>query len=386
MAAVVAIVAVVLVTRPWDRAENEEPSTITRTGSTELAGAADIDPADELESWRIVYRVERQSGEIVIVSTDDVAIRRPFEGRRLSKEGAPPGGEVTTSQIAAFGRRTDTGGAEPLGLMVSPGVPPTDLRFAPAFGEAEEQGYVERREVRRVAGRSCQVWRSGGFLSVTTMTKPTEDNHTDSCVDAKGLLLEELQVSNGDVLVRRVAVSVDERPTLEDRDFDPGTERLPPDKGGGSVQRMKEGTGPPGDQFEVAADPPVEGFVRHGRYTVIPPQPEAFADVTREGERRAAFTTVWTRGIDHLYLEQGGTLQGAEPFPDVAGSRRVDLPSLGGASAEIIPSGLGNQVRAKLPGGRWVSVGGTLPLDQLLEVARTLRQVPGPGNLEVEPL
>lgn len=354
-------------------------AALGRAGSVEVAGAPEVTITSSPASYRIVYRVE-DAGETVSYRTDVVSVRRPWDSRLESRSGRPPGDKELSTQVATLGqRRTTSGDQEPVVIELGLTLPASDLRFDHVLEPAVAAERLERREVRKVAGRTCQVYRSGDYLSAAAITPPTPDLYADSCVDDHGLLLEEVLVSDGKAIARRIAESVDEAPVLGDELFPTGTPNVPADKGGGTVRRLLDGSTPPSPFFVADAVP--DGFTWTGRYSVVPPQAENFGaeDPTREDFRRAQIADVYVRGLDVLVLEQGATLRGAPPFEEDPGNPRLDLGPFG--SAEVRFSALGNQVRAQREGGRFVQATGTLLPDELAAVLRSLREVPG-GELQ----
>jgi hypothetical protein len=357
-------------------------ATIGRSGSAVVADAPDVTIGSTPEAFQIVYRVE-DVGKEVGYRTDVVSVRRPWESRLESRAGRPPGkkGELST-EVATFGqRRTLSYGQSPVVVQLGPVLPASDLRLDKVLGPATAAGRIEKREVRKVLGRTCQVYRAGDYLSATALTPPTAALYTDSCVDGDGLLLEEVLVSEGKPIARRIAESIDLSPELTDDLFPAGKATVDPSKGGGSMRRIVDGTTPPGPFYVADAIP--EGFRSIGRYSVVPPQAENFGtdDPTREDFRRAQIADVYVRGLDVLVIEQGATLRGAPPFEVDPGNPTIDLGPFG--TAEVRFSALGNQVRAQREGGRFVQATGTLLPDELAAVLRSLREVPG-GELELE--
>jgi hypothetical protein len=354
-------------------------AVLGRTGSVEVPGAPEVAISATPASYRIVYRVE-DVGEKISYRTDVVSVRRPWESRLESRSGRPPGDKELSTQVATLGQRRSTSGdQDPVVIELGLTLPASDLRLDKVLGPAVDAKRLERREVRTVAGRTCQVYRSGDYLSATAITPPTAKLYADSCVDDHGLLLEEVLVSEGKAIARRIAESVDEVPSLGDDLFPTGEPNVPADKGGGTVRRLLDGSTPPSPFFVADAVP--EGFTWTGRYSVVPPQAENFGaeDPTREDFRRAQIADVYVRGLDVLVLEQGATLRGAPPFEEDPGNPRIDLGPFG--SAEVRFGALGNQVRAQREGGRFVQATGTLLPDELAAVLRSLREVPG-GELQ----
>lgn len=332
-------------------------------------------------TWRIVYRVTTGSGDETSTLTDVVEVRRPFEGRVETYLGDDPDADPQSLQISTFGRRLlDSRDADPSVVAYAPDVAAPDVRLEPLLEAAVDGGRLERRERREVAGRPCQVLRSDGPLGGGPLTPIADDAHTDSCVDAAGLVLEESIVVDGDRILHRIATEVDEDVALADGRFLVGDPTLPVDRGGGSVLRVAAGSVPPG-AFWVLDDADVPArFESCGRFSVVPPQPEQFGDPEQEWNIVASTVDVWVDGTDLLVVEQGATLGGRAPF-QLGGHSDVDLGSLG--SGEVLLDPRGNEVRTLLGSGGFLVVSGTLPPDELVDVARSLREVEG-GELRID--
>ena len=326
-------------------------------------------------AWHIVYRLEQHGGDEVTIRTDKVWVRRPFESRLETWSGPPPGEKQQFVQVGSLGRRgSQSTGAERLVLQLPPNAPPSDIRALPIVDTALAEGLLDRREVRQVAGRRCQVYRSGALLSAPTITEPTPGTYADSCIDEAGLVLEESLVEGSQLLMRRIAVEVDERPDLEGISFEmPEGEPVPVDKGGGVVQPLTLDSRPPGEFFELPAPP--TGYSHRGRFTVIPPQPENFSDFAREGFIFGGVTDVYERESDFVVIDQWATLRGEElpAGPPSFETVRVELLGEGGLAL----SGSGSELRFELPGGRFVRLRGPVEPNELTRIARELVRVEG---------
>ena len=362
-----------------DDNEDTELATIERDGSVVLPNAEPVEITDSVTAAQVTYRVET-AGETISVFTDVLSVRRPFESRLETKSGPPPGEEVSSTRVGWYLHTANIGaGAQPSLLEVGPASPPTDLRLDAVLPIALERDLVERREVRRVADRECQVYRSLQTLAAR-IQPPTDAEHVDTCVDASGLVLEEVVTVDDSVLTRRVAVEVDVDPAFEDSVFRAEGTPITAAAGGGFVRRVKDGTTPPGEFFVV--DAPPANAQRLGLFSIVPPQPENFGDdPLREGSRRAGIAEAWQRGDDLIVVEQGGTLRGGEPFEPIAGVPKVAVGSFG--EGELLLTGAGVEVRVLREGGRYLRFYGTVPPDELIALASSMRQVPG-GTLELE--
>lgn len=340
-----------------------------------IGGAPDVEIERTPEAWHIVYRLEEHAGETITVSTDKVWVRRPYESRLETWSGAPPGERRQSIQVGAFARRgTQATGAQSLVLRLPPAVAPSDVRVLPVLDVAEEEKLLDRREVREVADRRCQVFRSGSLLSAPALTKPTADNYADTCIDAAGLVLEEILFEEGSLLSRRLAVSVEEAPDLDGVAFTmPEGDPVPVEKGGGRVQALTLDSRPPGQFYELPAPPP--GFTHRGRFSVIPPQPDNFADPLREGFIFGGVTDVYERDEAFVVIDQWGTLQGQPPPAAPPAYDHVEVAGLGKGGLSL--SGAGAELRFDLPGGRLVRLTGPLEPDELTRLARELVVVEG---------
>ena len=363
-----------------DPGSDPERARATREGSVVVEGAGRVAIERTPASYRVVYRLEEFTGPEAAVSTDKVWVRRPFESRLETWRGAPPGREKVSTQVGAFAiRRNESASSEAVVIGVPPSAAPSDIRLLPALTDGEATGLLVPREVRRVLGRGCQVWRSGQLLSASLLTKPTADEYADTCVDAAGIVLEEVLAVGGEIISRRIATDVEEDPALDDELFETGKRTLEVVDGGGLVRRMGEGL-PPGEFLLVDAATIPPGFERRGRYNVIPSQPENFNDPTRERARETSFADVYVRGPDFVVVDQGGTLGGVDPFAQDPTAPRIDLGAYG--PAELRLGALGIELRAKRSGGRFVRVRGTLDPRELSRIGAALTPTEGTGPLE----
>ncbi|MGH2685159.1 MAG: hypothetical protein ACRDJP_06825 [Actinomycetota bacterium] len=340
------------------------------SGDDEEAEPVDAAPPD---SWRIVYTVE--AGDAIV--TDVVTVRRPFDSRLETYRGDKVEGEPGSVQVSAFARLRQQGaGGAPTVLAVPPGLAASDVRLDVVIPAALERGLLLLRAEDEVDGRPCRVYRSGQLLTGGVLAVPAEDDYADSCVDAAGLVLQETLVSDGEMILRRTATDVEIDPETADEAFDAGEPTVPAASGGGSVRPLAPGTGRPGSFWVL--DAPPDGFRSCGRFSVVPPQltdPGGGAD-----QRVASVAQVFVRGRDLLVVDQGATLQGDPPF-EIGRGEPADLGELG--DGELVLGSQTSEARALLDGGGYVRVFGTLPPDDLLEIAGGLQVEDQSGPLDV---
>lgn len=352
-----------------------------RAGSVALADAPTIEIDGPPTAYRITYRVESGPPDDRTISTDVVSVLRPFDSRLETWNDDVAEGQPDTVQVSALGALLfDAGDGQALIVARPPGTGASDLRLDATLAAAADAGSVERREVREVIGRRCQAYRSRAPLSAGTVVPALPDEHTDTCVDAAGLVLEERYMLAGKPVLRRVATDVEVETDLSADDFEVDGVAIPVDKGGGSFLAVDPESRPLGEFREL--DRPPAGFSQVGRYAVVPGQAEAFADPTRRSTIVASTADVFASGADLLVVDQGATLEGAAPFTTDPAARLVEVDGVGPMEVVITPQHL--ELRAALGGGRFLRVLGTVDLAVLAEVASRLRLTEGDGLVYLE--
>lgn len=340
------------------------PGPDLRRGSVEVGDAVDV-ASRRPASYRIDYRVESRAGGTLVVSTERVWVRRPFEARVEVRAG----GRRLSLTVHSLGRlKLDRA---TFGVAPAPASP--DRRPDAYLLDAVEAGYAEARESRRVAGRTCRIFRTWGPASGPLEKVGTAaPEHRDQCFDEAGLLVEDVTFDDGALVNRRVAMRVTEAPPVDDELFETGEPSAPVRQGGGSARKLRAGSRPPGAFWEVPRAP--DAFEYQGRYTVIPPQ-TGFDDPVERG-RVVAFTSdIWVDGADAIVLEQGASLSGPAPFARAPQGIDLRFGELG--RGQLVYNPTSAEVRVLLGGGRFVRVFGTVRPSVLIDVARSLEEVEG---------
>lgn len=332
-------------------------------------------PAAEPASYEVTY--ESTVGEDV--STEILSVRRPFDSRLEVRKGPAPGGAMTSVRVSRFGAlETDAPTAESLHLTVPPTIAASDLRLKHALARAVLDGRALERGRATVSNRPCLRYVVGGPVTSGALLPyvPDGPERAEICVDARGLLLEERWFKEGQLLRHRRAVAVRElRPSSEH--FSIGDD-VPRAEFDGAITAVTENSRLPLGSWEL--DRPIDGFTRLGRWTSISPRlgnANSNAFDPDEG-RQASLHEVWTRGIDVVFIEQGSLLGEGGPLPAHPQAHPVDLGGLG--LGEAIHDLRLNEVRANVPGFGFVRVAGTLPIDDIIAIARRLAPRPG-GSL-----
>lgn len=337
------------------------PTTIGRGGSKVVTTVAAVPIGAPLDTYSVRYRVEEVDGDDVSISTSTLTVDRPFRSR---------------IDLGRTTRRADFGylGTDQEVVTAAPAPAPVDVRSDLLFGG--DKG----REVRSVAGRDCQVHRLGApvLSGIVVPAGESEGVTADDCVDADGLILEEV-VTNDDqrTTSRWIATKVDTAPTVAGDEFRiAGATPKPAAAGGGSLQEVDPTSSSLGRFWQL--DEPPAGFIHHGRYAIVPPQSASTDDIEVRGQVVAGVSDVYVRGIDVVIVEQGGTLGQVPPFGVTPYSRLIDLGELG-RTAEWFLTPSGAEVHVLIPPGRYVKVLGTMPAPEVIAIARSLTPIEGTG-------
>lgn len=320
-------------------------------------------------SYRIDYRIEDPDRD----SSERVTVRRPFDSRIETFDGSDDlSGEPTVIEINTFGRSSRQAGADQrIAVAVPLGPPAVDVRLDVVLDDALASGLLERRGTKEIAGRPCQVYRTGQALRLVDLVPPSADQHVEVCIDAAGLVLEEVERVDGEDGRRRVAIEVETDPALDDDLFDAGERTVPIERGGGAVRQVTRTSRTPGTFFELGDELPLP---HTGRYAVVPPQPDAFADPLQRGRRVASLTDVLRRGRELVTVDRGGSLEGTVEVP---GREHAEPIELGERDGDVDLTAQGRVITIELDGNRFLRVAGTLPATVLADIARGLRQVDG---------
>ncbi|HVM53701.1 MAG TPA: hypothetical protein VM262_10935 [Acidimicrobiales bacterium] len=330
-----------------------------------------MDAADELASYRVVYRVEGFGPSGSVVDTEVREVRRPFDARAESRAGPPPGQELTSVSVWSFGV-TEIGGVEQerATLLGEPVLPNGEVGVTADLEEALDAGVlVYRREREQIAGHRCHRFRTGGPVDVVQLTRPTSANFADLCIDDAGLVLGESWVVAGELFRRRTAVEVDLDIDLDDRRFEPVGVAPRFGSGGGLIGQVTTDSQFPGVDHWALPTPPA-GFELRGRFSWTPPAGGESAGLT--GDHSPIVTglsDVYESGPAAVIVVNGGTSDGSDALGDLGGDT-FDVGELG--TGHLRRRVRGAEILVRLDGGRFVKVHGTLSVEDLVAVARNL--------------
>ncbi len=108
-------------------------------------------------SYRAVSSVEAYDGSEVTHTTEEIEIRRPFDGRVFIRDGEPPGGAVRfqgRSTFARYANYAESGAGQVAGN--APTVALGDLRLAGSLEELVARGLSSSATVTRRSGTDAR--------------------------------------------------------------------------------------------------------------------------------------------------------------------------------------------------------------------------------------
>jgi hypothetical protein len=346
-----------------DDARATPPETIGRSGSVEVDTPTSVDVVDVPQSYAVTYAIEEQDGDAVRSTSAELLVDRPYRSRLETLDAK---GKRVALRVVDFGTTDQQQAGEGAKtFMPVPGPSPDDIR-GDRLGAGDG-------EVRTVADRLCQVHHFGAPVLAGRVIK---GDTTETCIDADGIVLEEVVTAEDGVTSRWLATDVDTAPAIDDAAFHiDGAEAVPAGEGGGSVQEVEPDSTTPGTFYVL--DAPPAGFTHRGRYAVVPPQEARPDDENTRAHVVAGVADVYERGIDVVVVEQGGTLGQVTPFGAEPNRDTIDsLPNVPGV-ADLGPTIHGSELRVLIPPGRYVKVSGTVPADEVLAIAKMLRGIEG---------
>jgi hypothetical protein len=232
LVAVLAVAAALLVVAARDDGE-AAPATTTSTSTTAPATTSTTEP-EPVEPVPVssllveplavepplAYRITYEVVENGLPRTEEWTVRRPYESLVIStRDGAVLTG-TSTSRATLQTFLSNAGGWLPIQPELHRAA--FDQHPAGAVAAMEVLGLVERVGEDEHLGRACSAFRTGQPLSTGDPTPPSEDEHTDFCIDEAGLVLHERWLIGGSVVVERTAVDLDLAPDLDDATFEPG--------------------------------------------------------------------------------------------------------------------------------------------------------------------
>lgn len=409
--AVVAVIVAIVIARGGDAAVSADPSL-----AAPLAADQDGDWAiSEVPSaFRIVYRHDQYSASGATTTTEEHTVRRPFESVVVTKADAPPGGDVQQTVINNFGTfsqlltnttpaetgapTTTTSETTAADATTSSAVTTTTVAAAPepsivaglpraAYGDVRldasladliAEGRFEQRERRTLLGRDCQVYRTGQSIESGAATKPTARDYADACVDASGMLLEEVSIEGGKVVAHLTATEVDTSLQPTDDLFAIVGGPAPIDQGGTVVTTVPADDVPSPTYWVLGTAP--AGFEHRGRYQVQQGEVDSSGGAVTNPDGTQSIVTgyadVYVSGTKTIVVRQGPTSVEQASAASAGESSRIGGLGIGQAAAT--PAGASLVAHPGNPGDWFVQIDATATVDEVLTLARAMHTVAGP--------
>ena len=366
-------------------ADGEDPPPSERpTDGREVVSSTTTVPSREVDgsfepigrppvAYALTYRVEGFAVDGAIIDIEERAVRLPWASR-VSSAAAEEPGSTTFLQIADLGvLQTGTAAS----LASEPAIAPGSAHVTP---EVAEDVLEWRHEVRTILERDCQVVRAAGPIDVAEVAAPEEgaSDWADLCVDGDGLVLQEEWVIGGDVFRRRTATALEVGDGSIPRDAFVATAERPEGVPGGSFVELTSDSRAPGVRHWELASPP-DGFRHVGRYGFSPPRADDDQSVMQI-PRVAVIVDVYEDGDGGaVVVANGGTADQSSLF-EVGGEDADDVVDLGElGEGEVLVGLRQREVRTAFERGRFLRVYGTLEVDELIQLARTLVPNDEPG-------
>lgn len=230
--AVVAVLVAVVAASGDDGPAAAPASATSTTGSTTTAApppTTALPPAQPVAGLLAAgppvaappaYRITYEVVENGLSRVEEWTVRRPYESLVLSTRDGVLLSGTSTSRTRLQTFLSDEDGWLPIQPELHRAA--FDQHPAAALGAMEVLGLVERRGGEEHLGRRCTVWRTGQPPSAGAPTRPSDEEHTDVCIDDAGLVLHERWEIGGNVVVERTATALELEPALDPAMFDPG--------------------------------------------------------------------------------------------------------------------------------------------------------------------
>ena len=315
-------------------------------------------------------------------TTETFRVRRPFSTHIDSLDGSPPGDGLQQTIISDLGLYATSSAADADQQVetIMPGAGIGDWRLDAVLGDLVDDGTFVVGERRELLGRQCQVYRTGSPLENYELTRPSDTTYTDVCVDAAGLVLEQVAVEDGALLEHLTATAVDATPTLTADDF--AITGTPPGlDDGGMVLTPIDGVPSDPSYWSFSQAPP--GYSLQGRYTWQQNATDAVSQGAgtdaSSGEPTTVVTSyvdVYTDGADVLVVHQGPT--SVEPDSNTDPTIDGTAPSLGEVTLQSKLTGTQLLAHPNATPDWFVQVTATTGRNTLMETTALL-QPPAPS-------
>jgi hypothetical protein len=318
--------------------------------------------------YHAVYKAESYSGSKVTLSTEDVTVQRPFNGRVAIREGTTPAGALQFEGRSMLGQYSNNDGSG--NQQVSgdaPAVAFGDVRLGTSLDALVAKGLFVLRERRHALDQDCQVYRTGSPLQSLKITAPTATDYADACIDEYGLPLEEVTVVGGKMTQRLTATELVTDPGFEPTTFAITGAPVGFDQGGSVLTPIDVAASPAPGYWQF--DPAPAGFDHTGRYQLLSPDQATQG----AGDPLSSYVDLYVRGNDILVLRQGPKASEPDVSSAASAGDPVDLGALG--SGQLMLSSIGPIIAAHPGTDAFVQLTGTVSPADIQAMVGALHQV-----------
>jgi hypothetical protein len=304
------------------------------------------------QTLRLTYDVVDAQGQH---TTQVIDLQRPYRARTTTFSGKQSLGGFLWDETGTYTVSPD--GAIAQTAAIGPGFPGPASDLALALPVAERQHLVRRKGVTSSGGRPCTIWQSFAPLDGAPFSPPNLEA-TESCVDAKGVILSEHWVSDTGPIRTRTLLSTGNGPS----DLYDGKHPQPPPSGNAATVAKPSTAAELSRLLGIPVPAGPVGLTADRAAAVLD------IDSARRGVSREAGVMTWVGGghLAVLRIERDLVAGGGRSVRGEA----IQLGTLGTAHLEPVLAGL--RVQAGGPRGLRVIATADLPEAQLLGWLRSL--------------
>jgi hypothetical protein len=334
-----------------------------------------------LSTYKVTYDATFQGPSGEERSTNTYVVQRPFSSSITVASTDPAKSTGNFLGVSSLGSYSALSGTNPQAQTNVPHIGLADFRYDASLGDLVSGGFYIVKERRTLLGRQCQLYRTGESPELYLTVVPTETNYSDVCIDAAGLILEEVTVKDGSFEHHLVLTAVDEAPSIGTDVFK--TLGTPPavSANGTSLDPIDATKAPVAGYWSFGAVP--AGYTLQGRYAysqtvddpnastaTTPSTPDPTSSTPTETIVVATYVDVYVDGPNTIVVQQGPL--SALPTDETSGAEVKASDKLG--SVRIVTQLTGSTMlfEPTSPSGWFVEIKATTSRAALAKLADTL--------------
>ena len=170
-----------------------------------------------LDTYTVDYEVTSYTTDPTNPSpgSQQVRVTRPFSSEITITQDEGDAATTATYRSVLGASESTQSGEDPVGYVSAPVPALYDWRFDASLDDLVASGDFQLHERRRVAESDCQVYRTGSAVESLDVTAATDTDYADVCIDASGLVLEEVVYQSGLPARHLLATTVTEEAGVE---------------------------------------------------------------------------------------------------------------------------------------------------------------------------